>query len=214
MVPSVQFSSVQSLNRVWLFAAPWIAAPQASLSITNSRSSLRLMSIYVKKTWIPFRTVFCHHNQKAFHHVLSPYLVAGIINISRFRNQKLKISLTNTAVYWYWNRKVCSCYCLHIFVSSCIIDWFLFKEKTNSFFNNTEYFSHSLISLGGKVQNQLLKHCSWFFFFFFNWFSGLNLMSSLMCFPSWLSRCPSEQVFTWTVFVPGEGNMTTQIWSK
>ena len=40
-----QFSSVQSLSRVWLFAAPWIPARQASLSITNSRSSLRLTSI-------------------------------------------------------------------------------------------------------------------------------------------------------------------------
>ena len=42
---SVQFSSVQSLSRVWLFATPWIAAHQASLPITNSWSSLRLMSI-------------------------------------------------------------------------------------------------------------------------------------------------------------------------
>ena len=40
-----QFSSVQSLSRVWLFATPWIAARQASLSITNSRSSLTLTSI-------------------------------------------------------------------------------------------------------------------------------------------------------------------------
>ena len=38
-------SSVQSLSRVWLFATPWIAARQASLSITVSRSSLRLTSI-------------------------------------------------------------------------------------------------------------------------------------------------------------------------
>ena len=37
--------SVQSLSRVWLFATPWIAAHQASLSITNSRSSLKLTSI-------------------------------------------------------------------------------------------------------------------------------------------------------------------------
>ena len=42
---SVQFSSVQSLSRVWLFATPWTAAGQASLSITNSQSSLKLMSI-------------------------------------------------------------------------------------------------------------------------------------------------------------------------
>ena len=41
----IQFSSVQSLSRVRLFATPWIAARQASLSITNSRSSLRLTSI-------------------------------------------------------------------------------------------------------------------------------------------------------------------------
>ena len=37
--------SVQSLSRVRLFATPWIAACQVSLSITNSRSSLRLLSI-------------------------------------------------------------------------------------------------------------------------------------------------------------------------
>ena len=40
-----QFSSVQSLSRVQLFATHWIAACQASLSNTISRSSLRLMSI-------------------------------------------------------------------------------------------------------------------------------------------------------------------------
>ena len=39
------FSSVQSLSHVRLFATPWIAAHQASLSITNSQSSLRLPSI-------------------------------------------------------------------------------------------------------------------------------------------------------------------------
>ena len=39
------FSSVQSLSRVQLFATPWIAARQASLSITNSWSSLRFTSI-------------------------------------------------------------------------------------------------------------------------------------------------------------------------
>ena len=41
----IQFSSVQSLSRVRLFATPWTAARQASLSITNSWSSPRLMSI-------------------------------------------------------------------------------------------------------------------------------------------------------------------------
>ena len=42
---SVQFGSFQSLSLVRLFVTPWIAALQASLSITNSQSSLRLTSI-------------------------------------------------------------------------------------------------------------------------------------------------------------------------
>ena len=39
------FNSVQSLSRVWIFATPWIAACQASLSITSYQSSLRFTSI-------------------------------------------------------------------------------------------------------------------------------------------------------------------------
>ena len=42
---SGQFSSVQSLSRVQLFATPWIATRQASLTLTSSRSWLKLMSI-------------------------------------------------------------------------------------------------------------------------------------------------------------------------
>ena len=41
----LQFSSVQSLSHVWLFATPWITARHDSLSIINSRSLLKLMSI-------------------------------------------------------------------------------------------------------------------------------------------------------------------------
>ena len=52
-----QFSSVQSLSRVRLFATPWIAACQANLSITNSWSSLKLMSI---ESVMPSRhLIFC-----------------------------------------------------------------------------------------------------------------------------------------------------------
>ena len=40
-----QFSSFQSLSRVWLFVTPWTAARQASLSITNSQSLFKIMSI-------------------------------------------------------------------------------------------------------------------------------------------------------------------------
>ena len=41
----VQFSSIQSLSRVRLFATPWTAAHQASLSITNSQSLSKFMSL-------------------------------------------------------------------------------------------------------------------------------------------------------------------------
>ena len=45
IMASGPINSVQSLSRVWLFMTPWVAAHQASLSITNSRSSLKLISI-------------------------------------------------------------------------------------------------------------------------------------------------------------------------
>ena len=45
LIPVVKLTSVQSLSCVRLFATPWIVAHQASLSITNSRSSRKLMSI-------------------------------------------------------------------------------------------------------------------------------------------------------------------------
>ena len=55
---SVIFSSVQSLSSVRLFATPWIAACQASLSITISRSSLKLMSI--KLVMPSSHLILCH----------------------------------------------------------------------------------------------------------------------------------------------------------
>ena len=55
---SVQFSWVQSLSRVRLFATPWVTARQASLSITNSRSSLKLMSIELVMPYS--HLILCH----------------------------------------------------------------------------------------------------------------------------------------------------------
>ena len=55
---SVQFSSVQSLSHVRLFATPWTAARQASLSITNSQSPPKPMSIV---SMMPYNhLIFCH----------------------------------------------------------------------------------------------------------------------------------------------------------
>ena len=55
--PSVQFSSVQSLSCVRHSATPWITARQASLSIPNFRSSLKLMSI--KSVMPSSHLIFC-----------------------------------------------------------------------------------------------------------------------------------------------------------
>ena len=52
------FSSVQFLSRVWLFATPWTAAHQASLSISNSRSLLKLMSI--ESVMLSNHLILCH----------------------------------------------------------------------------------------------------------------------------------------------------------
>ena len=54
----VQFSSIQSLSWVRLLVTPWTAAHQVSLSITNSRSFLKLMSI---ESEMPHNhLIFCH----------------------------------------------------------------------------------------------------------------------------------------------------------
>ena len=51
-IPRVQFSSIQSLSHVWFFETPWTTVHQASLSITNSPSLLRLISI---QSVMPFK---------------------------------------------------------------------------------------------------------------------------------------------------------------
>ena len=57
-IDSIQFSSVQSLSCVRLFATSWIAAHQASLSITNSWSSIKLTSI--DSVMPPSHLVLCY----------------------------------------------------------------------------------------------------------------------------------------------------------
>ena len=52
------FSSIQSLSRVQLFVTPWTAARQASLSITNSWSLLKLTSI--KSVMPSSHLIICH----------------------------------------------------------------------------------------------------------------------------------------------------------
>ena len=55
-IDHLQYSSIQSLSCIWFFATPWTAACQASLSITNSLSLLKLMSI---KSVMPTNHLIC-----------------------------------------------------------------------------------------------------------------------------------------------------------
>ena len=59
----VFISSVQSLSRVRFFVTPWTAAYQASLSITNSQSLLKLMFSLVSITLLEFGVFYCCFNK-------------------------------------------------------------------------------------------------------------------------------------------------------
>ena len=63
----IQLSSVQVPSHVWLFAMPWTAACQASLSITNSWSLLRFM---------PIESVMPSNHLLLCHHLLLPTLLS------------------------------------------------------------------------------------------------------------------------------------------
>ena len=67
-----EFSSVQSLSHVRLFATPWTAIHQASLSVTSSQSLPKLMSI---ESVMPFNHLVL------FHHLLFPPSIFSRIRV-------------------------------------------------------------------------------------------------------------------------------------
>ena len=91
---TVQFSSVQLLSHVQLFVTPWIAARQASLSINNSRSSLRLMFIEVNDAIQPSHLLSSlsspapnpSQHQGLFQWVNSSHEVAKVLEFQLQRN--------------------------------------------------------------------------------------------------------------------------------
>ena len=96
-------SSVQSLSRVWLFATPWTAACQASLSITNSRSLLKLSTQSVMPSnhlilcrpllFLPsiFSSIRVFSNESALH-MRWPKYWSFSLNISPFSEYSVLIS--------------------------------------------------------------------------------------------------------------------------
>ena len=85
-VVSVQFISVQLLSHVQLFATPWTAACQASLSITNSQSLLRLM--FIESLMPSNHFILCH-----------PLLPPSIFPSIRVFSKKLVLCIT-WPQYW------------------------------------------------------------------------------------------------------------------
>ena len=75
---NLYISSVQPLSCVWFFATPWTAACKASLSITNSRSLLKLMS--VKSVMPSNHLILCHP------HLLPPSIfpIIRIFSMNQF----------------------------------------------------------------------------------------------------------------------------------
>ena len=89
MTPNIYtFSSVQSLSRVWLFMTPWTAACQASLSISNSQSLLKLLSIELSiqpshPMSSPSPPTFnLSQHQGIFKWVISSHQVAKVLELS------------------------------------------------------------------------------------------------------------------------------------
>ena len=104
------FSLVQSLSCVWLFATPWTAARQASLSITNSRNLLKLIPI--ESVMPSNHLILCH-----------PLLLLPSIfpSIRVFLNES--ISCIRWPKYWSFSLSICLSNEYSKFISF-IIDWF------------------------------------------------------------------------------------------
>ena len=104
------FSSVQSLSCVWLFATPWTAACQASLSITDSRTLLKLMTIELEMP--PNDLTLCHP--------LLP-LPSVFLSIRVFSSESA------LCIWWpnYWSFSVSiSSFNEYLRLVSLSIDWF------------------------------------------------------------------------------------------
>jgi len=97
----LQFSSVQSLSHVWLFATPWITARQASLSIPNYKSLLKLMSI--KLVMPSNRLILCFPSSPAFNLSQHQGLFQGVSSLHQVA-KVLECRLQHQSFQWlqYW----------------------------------------------------------------------------------------------------------------
>ena len=142
------FSSVQSLSHVRLFATPWIAARQASLSITNSRSSLRLMSI---KLVVPSsHLVLCH---------LLLLLLSIFPSIRVFSNESAL--LIRWPKYWSFSFKICPSN-EHPGLISLRMDWLNLQLKFNwDYYWRRIRWRECLKIVIYCLQNRIKRKTSW-----------------------------------------------------
>ena len=136
------FSSVQLLSRVRLFATPWIAARQASLSITNSRSSLRLKSI--ESVMPSSHLIFCHPL------FLLPPILSSIRVFSNDSTLRMK---------WpkYWSFSIIPSK-EHPGLSSFRMDWWISLQSKglSRVFSNTTVQKHQFF--GAQLSSQSNSH--------------------------------------------------------
>ena len=127
---SVQFSSVQSLSQVQLFATPWTAACQASLSIINSWSLLELM--FIESVMPSNHLIFCHPL------LLLPSIFPRIRDFS-----KESVLCIRWPKYWSFNFNI-SPSNEHSGLISFRMDWliFLLFKGLSRVFSNTTVQNH------------------------------------------------------------------------
>ena len=138
--------SVQSLSRVWLFVTPWTAACQASLSITNSRSLLKLMSIESVRP--SNQLILCH-----------PLLLPPSIfpNIRVFSNESLL--RIRWPKYWSFNFSI-SLSNEHLGLISFRMDWLDLLAVQGTLKSSPQFksinFWHSAFFMGQRLKRIFL----------------------------------------------------------
>ena len=88
---------VQSLSRVWLFVTPWTAARQASLSITNSRSSPKPMSI---ESVMPSNHLILCHPHLLLPSIFSSIRVFQMSQLFASAGQSIGVSASTSVLQW------------------------------------------------------------------------------------------------------------------
>ena len=139
-----QFSSFQSLSCVWLFATPWTAACQASLSITNSWSLLKLMST---ESVMPSNHLILCHPLFLLPSIFPNNRVFSSESLFRFRYQIIGVSASASVL------------------PMTVQDWFLLgltcwisllSKGLSRVFSNTTVQKHQF--LGAQLSSQSNSH--------------------------------------------------------